>query len=343
MKAKKFLAVAVSLAIAATAAIGIAACGKKDNDGHVHAYTEWDYNETQHWKYCKDDNTVNEKSKEDHTFVGNTCSECGYTKGGSTVDPADPDLDTRDLYVLGAGIGTLSKANWTSPTTSIKLDKELDADKNTVYTVELELYFGDEFKILVPDAIKKDADGNDAWDTDLQFLYADLDLTAVTDVTNPFSDVQTNIHVNQGADGIYKFTIVTKKDAALKANGAAKVELVKKLDGKQVTDQFDMYIVGTVASKSTCNWPTLCPGGAAGVATNCIKMNYDAETQTFSVNVQLSTADRFKVWNYKQADVNGGYYPTGTGNDLKVDAAGTYTVAWHVGADTPTITLVPEA
>ena len=340
MKAKKFLAVAVSLAIAATAAIGIAACGKKDD--HVHNYNKWVNDDpNQHWKVCSICGVANEKSREDHNFVGDTCSECGYTKGGSSVTPADPDLDTRDLYVLGAGIGTLSKANWSSPTTSIKLDKELDADKNTVYTVELELYFGDEFKILVPDAIKKDADGNDAWDTDLQFLFADLDLTAVTEVTEPFSDVQSNIHVNQGADGVYKFTIVTKKDAALKANGAVKVELLEKKDAMDVTEQFDMYIVGSVASKSTCNWPTLCPGGAAGVATNCIKMEYDAATQTFSVNVQLSTADRFKVWNNKQADVNGGYYPTGTGNDLKVETAGIYTVAWHVGAEAPTITPVP--
>ena len=340
MKAKKFFAVALSLAIAATAAIGIAACGGKDDDGHVHNYSEWGQSETEHWKYCKDDNTINEKSRGEHNFVGDTCSECGYTKGGSSVTPADPDLDTRDLYVLGAGIGTLKSANWTNALSSIKLDKELDENKNTVYTVELELYFGDEFKILEPSAMKKDADGNDAWDDTLQFLFADLDLSAVTTVTEPFSDVQTNIHVNQGADGIYKFTITTQKDGVLKAN-KVKVELIDKKDAMDVTQQFDMYIVGTVASKGTCNWPSLC--GVAAVPTNCIKMTYDATTQTFSVDVKLTTSDRFKVWNYKQGDVNGGYYPTGTGNDLKVDAAGTYTVAWHVGADTPTITLVPEA
>lgn len=50
-----------------------AACGGNE---HVCAYTEYDYNETEHWKYCPYDNNIDPNSNEKHC-EGGTCV-CGY-------------------------------------------------------------------------------------------------------------------------------------------------------------------------------------------------------------------------------------------------------------------------
>ena len=47
---------------------------------HTHQYTEWDFTQSEHWKFCPDDGTVNEASREAHDSADETgkCPECGY-------------------------------------------------------------------------------------------------------------------------------------------------------------------------------------------------------------------------------------------------------------------------
>ena len=89
MNKQKWLIVGLSLAMAATLGVGISACGgDKDPDTpptpteHTHTYDAWDYNETQHWKYCDEHGTdksnIDESTKANHSFGQDGKCECGY-------------------------------------------------------------------------------------------------------------------------------------------------------------------------------------------------------------------------------------------------------------------------
>ncbi len=75
------------LALACGIAAGtLAGCGESDSSTsvpHVHAYTEWRHDETQHWKVCPDDGAA--AAKEPHVFIGGAC-ECGATETAAAAD-----------------------------------------------------------------------------------------------------------------------------------------------------------------------------------------------------------------------------------------------------------------
>ncbi len=50
-----------------------------NGDTHTHSYTQWAYNDTQHWKVCPDDGAIDESSYGEHVFVAGEC-ECGATE-----------------------------------------------------------------------------------------------------------------------------------------------------------------------------------------------------------------------------------------------------------------------
>ena len=50
-----------------------------NGDTHTHSYTQWAYNDTQHWKVCPDDGAIDESSYGEHVFVAGEC-ECGATQ-----------------------------------------------------------------------------------------------------------------------------------------------------------------------------------------------------------------------------------------------------------------------
>ena len=61
---------------------GDCVCGaKKPTPTHEHNYDAWDYDDTQHWKYCDehgdDKSNIDETTKENHTIKDGAC-ECGY-------------------------------------------------------------------------------------------------------------------------------------------------------------------------------------------------------------------------------------------------------------------------
>lgn len=70
-------------------------CGQKYGSTTAHDY-QWNHSDTQHWKACKDCNTIDEATRADHTFGGwvteknptctetgtekRTCADCGYSE-----------------------------------------------------------------------------------------------------------------------------------------------------------------------------------------------------------------------------------------------------------------------
>ena len=50
-----------------------------NDETHTHSYTQWAYDDTQHWKVCPDDGAIDESSYGEHVFVAGEC-ECGATQ-----------------------------------------------------------------------------------------------------------------------------------------------------------------------------------------------------------------------------------------------------------------------
>lgn len=85
-KKLKMLTMSV-LALLCFACLGLfAACGGNE-ETHVHSYTQWAYDNEQHWKVCPDDGAIDESSYGDHVFVAGEC-ECGAQESGG--DPSVP-------------------------------------------------------------------------------------------------------------------------------------------------------------------------------------------------------------------------------------------------------------
>lgn len=84
---------------------GIAAGCTGGGDEHEHSYTEWAYNETQHWKECPEDHVKDEETIADHVFVDGTCEVCGATQQTQPVTDLTITNGTTDTN----GTVTLSK------------------------------------------------------------------------------------------------------------------------------------------------------------------------------------------------------------------------------------------
>ena len=83
---------------------GITAAGCNGCNKHEHSYTEWGYNETQHWKECPEDHEKDEGTVKDHEFVDGSC-ECGATQQTPPVTDVTITNETTDTN----GTVTLSK------------------------------------------------------------------------------------------------------------------------------------------------------------------------------------------------------------------------------------------
>jgi len=67
---KRKLTIALLIVVLVLSLVTAVACG------HKHDYTEWDYDDTEHWKYCAEDNEIDESSKAPHDFTNGDCV-CG--------------------------------------------------------------------------------------------------------------------------------------------------------------------------------------------------------------------------------------------------------------------------
>lgn len=101
----------------------LTACGLQT---HMHDYSEWGYNDENHWMYCKDDNVKNDDTIAAHAFTEKAtdenyhwmcCPTCGLVQNSSKGSHVDADLDGKcdecdykvPVYVSFAGQVSLVK------------------------------------------------------------------------------------------------------------------------------------------------------------------------------------------------------------------------------------------
>ena len=69
-------------------------CAAASACAHTHDYTEWKYNNTQHWKVCAADNEADATSYAEHIYVDGIC-DCGKQEGVSVPgDDEGPNAPT---------------------------------------------------------------------------------------------------------------------------------------------------------------------------------------------------------------------------------------------------------
>ncbi|MCH5157089.1 MAG: hypothetical protein J1G02_04345 [Clostridiales bacterium] len=228
------------------------------------------------------------------------------------------ELDTRVFYVAGNGSETLKNASWENLTDSFKLAQQEEADENgyTVYSINLRLRPGDQFKF-----VQKAAESNEPdWADGKSMGYYQLTGSYVSNFTDAKDG---NIGIKAGFDGDYVFTIRTKPGSALTGK-VVEITSYTNIPALEVTEE--MYIIGNLEASGNNNW--------SSNKSSMIPMTLEADGITWSVVVELTTADRFKVYNA----IDNSYKPDGMGNDLSVSANGKYTISWKVGTNTVTIT-----
>ena len=138
MNKQKWLIVGLSLAMAASLGVGISACGGEKE--HTHTYDAWDYNETQHWKYCdehgSDKSNIDESTREPHHFVEGICDKC------EAKEPA--------MYVYGVGPNFHSKGTWPG-LEQVRNTKDewvkMELGDDGVYTADIYLTPDDKFAV----------------------------------------------------------------------------------------------------------------------------------------------------------------------------------------------------
>lgn len=81
----------------------LTACNNNSEPEHTHSYTQWAYDEEQHWKVCSDDGAIDENSYGDHVFVAGEC-ECGAQEsGGDPSVPKEYGTATGQIYLHKLG------------------------------------------------------------------------------------------------------------------------------------------------------------------------------------------------------------------------------------------------
>ena len=356
MKKRTRLLLVLVAALCLCLGFGVFAACKNEPKKHVHEYTAWAYNSTHHWRECPVDEAADESTREEHTMVDGKCTVCDYEEAVEHVHaytqlqadaanhwyecPVDNDyierfghiygndgkcivcekegtapdgtLDTRKWYVAGSGAGDLNGVGWDvlSKLKPIEALTKLDSNGNTVYSIQLKLYSGDEFKLV------QDLD----WDDGLGYFgFGNLALGS-----KDFKDAGSgNITPLAGHDGVYEFYIRTKPDGGATAN-MVEYRLVEHLDPLDISTQYEMYIIGQIADLGS-NWEES--------PNKMRKMELQADGATFRGEIKLTPSDAFKVYNLKTDN----YYPTGTGNDLKVQSEGMFSITWKIGDAVPKV------
>lgn len=101
-----------------------------DYGSHVHSYTQWGSNSTQHWKECPDDREIDANSYGAHSYVNGVC-ECGKTEGSATnpdpnVPPPTPGVTHTVTFVTNTtqtyGAQSVSSGSTVSAPTGLSND-----------------------------------------------------------------------------------------------------------------------------------------------------------------------------------------------------------------------------
>jgi len=97
---------------------------------HQHSYTEWGKSATEHWKFCVDDNVIDESTRAPHTYddaSDTTCNDCGYVR-----QVVDPSVGTGTL----SGVVTASGQAVIGATVTVDGKESVKTNANGEYTVE---------------------------------------------------------------------------------------------------------------------------------------------------------------------------------------------------------------
>ena len=241
--------------------------------------------------------------------------------------------DTISYYLIGTGAGDMGKAAWdhTAAENNLTMTKENVAGAN-VYTITITMYAGDRFQIchdgswtgqqgigifkgaeyaegvnpnkvaegVVTAADKKYAEVKNE-DGEVVFIGGD---------ENGNAFINWNAILNEGHDGVYKFTLTTYPNST--AYNQVTWELVEKLDAQVETHS--MHMVGTFN-----NWN-------ANDDNELYHLNKSDDGKTWSGFITVGAdGAMMKVVN----QVAGSWHPDGIGNDI-VLTEGTWAIQYVV-------------
>ena len=255
--------------------------------------------------------------------------------------------DTNEYYLIGTGAGDMKDSAWshTAPD-KLKLVRQ-EVDGANVYEVTITMYAGDRFQICYGSwdgqqgigifAGAEYADGiNPNKVAEGQVTAADKKYAEVKNANgevvfiggdeNNNSFKNWNAILNEGHDGVYKFTLTTYPNAGDYNN--VTFELVEKLDPMSVTH--DMHFIGTMN-----NWSESYADGELALTPS--------EDKSYWTGYITITEEHYADWT---ADENGELYAAlkifntidgvyhGINNENILLKAGTYAFKYNVADDT---------
>ena len=232
----------------------------------------------------------------------------------------EPELPAQGWYIVGNGAGYLKECSWTEFVEKYRVADSYTGD----FTLpEMLMYPGDAFKLLYTDGTKETPDDT-KWTADVVAQFDNIaDNTALDFADGGLGNIEAVV------SGYYTFKVSVIEIPEMQPI----IELTYSRSDVEPPDitLYEMYVVGTIASHPTNNWPSL-----TDVATNCIKLEYDEDTDKWTATVTLIPTDEFKVYNL----VTDAYYPSGVGNNY-TGFDGEYVIEWGTGA--PDIKVTPVA
>lgn len=233
----------------------------------------------------------------------------------------EPELPAQGWYIVGNGAGYLKECSWTEFVEKYRVADSYTGD----FTLpEMLMYPGDAFKLLYTDGTKETPDDT-KWTADVVAQFGNItDNTALDFADGGLGNIEAVV------SGYYTFKVSVIEIPEMQPI----IQLTysrSDVEPPEIT-LYEMYVVGTIASHPTNNWPSL-----TDVATNCIKLEYDEETDKWTATVKLIPTDEFKVYNL----VTDAYYPSGVGNNY-TGYDGEYVIEWGTGAPDIKVTPVVE-
>ena len=233
----------------------------------------------------------------------------------------EPELPAKGWYIVGNGAGYLKDCSWTEFVEKYRVSDTFAGD----FTLpEMLMYPGDAFKLLYTDGTKETPDDT-KWTADVVAQFDNIaDNTALDFADGGLGNIEAVV------SGYYTFKVSVIEIPEMQPI----IELTYSRSDVEPPDitLYEMYVVGTIASHPTNNWPSL-----TDVATNCIKLEYDEDTDKWTATVTLIPTDEFKVYNL----VTDAYYPSGVGNNY-TGFDGEYVIEWGTGAPDIKVTPVVE-
>lgn len=233
----------------------------------------------------------------------------------------EPELPAKGWYIVGNGAGYLKDCSWTEFVEKYRVSDTFAGD----FTLpEMLMYPGDAFKLLYTDGTKETPDDT-KWTADVVAQFDNIaDNTALDFADGGLGNIEAVV------SGYYTFKVSVIEIPEMQPI----IELTYSRSDVEPPDitLYEMYVVGTIASHPTNNWPSL-----TDVATNCIKLEYDEDTDKWTATVTLIPTDEFKVYNL----VTDAYYPSGVGNNY-TGYDGEYVIEWGTGAPDIKVTPVVE-